>query len=235
MVGPDPREKELQTRRRTFNLTVVYPPTLVGEYQFRLSEWAPALAPLLTSPAHPLLQAHPAFAEGAPPPAFCPIYRIRAAADPFGCKMERADELQLPGNINSIVQQAGLVDQEVRAYRGVVAPLLTSMYVCFGCFISSPIYQTERGSQLLAMLLQEAKRREIHVEPRSLGIAKRGVCTFVQKAHSLQAAGAHLSVIVNNGERRSVSRCLSDEALCVLNWLYLSMLIFFLIFAQPTR
>jgi hypothetical protein len=113
VTGPDPREKELQVRRRTFNLTVVYPPTLVGEYQFRLAEWAPALAPLLTSPAHPLLQSLPAFAPGAPPPAFCPIYRIRAAVDPFGCATERDGELQLPGSFDTMVERAGQVDQEV--------------------------------------------------------------------------------------------------------------------------
>lgn len=53
---------------------------------------------------------------------------------------------------------------------------------------------------MLAMLLQEAKRRDLFVEPRSMGIAKRGVCTFVQKAHFLQKAGATLSIVVNNGE-----------------------------------
>lgn len=62
--------------------------------------------------------------------------------------------------------------------------------------------QVERGGQLLALLLQEAARRELHVEPRSLGMAKRGVCTFVQKAHALQAAGSQLTVVVNNGRSR---------------------------------
>ena len=50
------------------------------------------------------------------------------------------------------------------------------------------------------MLLQEAQRRELFVEPRSLGIAKRGVCTFVQKAQAMQSAGASLVLVVNNGE-----------------------------------
>ncbi len=53
---------------------------------------------------------------------------------------------------------------------------------------------------MLALLLQEAARREIFVEPRSLAIAKRGVCTFVNKATTLQNAGANLALIVNNGE-----------------------------------
>lgn len=49
------------------------------------------------------------------------------------------------------------------------------------------------------MLMQEAASREIFVEPRSLAIAKRGVCTFVQKAMKMQNAGANLALIVNNG------------------------------------
>jgi hypothetical protein len=53
---------------------------------------------------------------------------------------------------------------------------------------------------MLAMLLQEAGRRNIFVEPRSMGLAKRGVCTFVQKSLAMQAAGANLALIVNNGE-----------------------------------
>ena len=53
---------------------------------------------------------------------------------------------------------------------------------------------------MLAMLLQEAASRDIYVEPRSLAVAKRGVCTFVQKAMALQNGGANLALIVNNGE-----------------------------------
>jgi hypothetical protein len=71
----------------------------------------------------------------------------------------------------------------------LVCPLTASTY----------FHQAETGGQMLAMLLQEARSREIHVEPRSLGIVKRGVCTFVQKAHALQNAGANLAIVVNNG------------------------------------
>ena len=94
-------------------MTIVYPPTLVGEYQFLLSEWAPALAPLLSIPTHPLLREHPAFAQSAAP-AFCPVYRIRAANDAFGCAVEKDESMQLPWEVDRIVEHKGLVDEEVR-------------------------------------------------------------------------------------------------------------------------
>jgi hypothetical protein len=114
--GADPREKELQVRRRTFNMTIVYPPTHVGEYQFRLSEWAPALGPLLSAPSHPLLQGHPAFADPtlAPPPQFCPVYRIRSPADAFGCKVPSDESLQLPWEVDEMLEHKGVVEEEVR-------------------------------------------------------------------------------------------------------------------------
>ena len=116
----------MQLRKRVFNLTIVYPPTLVGEYQFRLSEWAPALSPLLTTPQHPLLLNNPlyqaaqaAFAAGsasgggAAPPQFCPIYRIKAAQDSFGCATLQ-NEFVLPQAVDEMVEHHGFVEPQVR-------------------------------------------------------------------------------------------------------------------------
>ena len=58
--------------------------------------------------------------------------------------------------------------------------------------------QVERESPMFAMLLQEAFTRKITIEPRSMAIVKRGVCTFVEKARSLRSGGAHLGVVVNS-------------------------------------
>ena len=114
--GPDPREKELKERRRTFNMTIVYPPSLVGEYQFRLSEWAPQLAPLLTVPTHPLLKDLPVFTSPDPRkvPQFCPIYRIRSAQDQFGCGMANEETLRLPWEIDQMVERKGVVEEQVK-------------------------------------------------------------------------------------------------------------------------
>jgi len=106
-------------------MTIVYPPTLVGEYQFLLSEWAPALAPQLTTPFHPLLRDHPAFAAGASPaPAFCPVYRIRAPNDAFGCAVADDESMQLPWEVDQIVEHKGLVEQDVRT----IPPSLPILY-----------------------------------------------------------------------------------------------------------
>lgn len=50
---------------------------------------------------------------------------------------------------------------------------------------------------MFSMLLQEAATRKITLEPRSLAIVKRGVCTFVEKARGMHGAGAHLGLVVN--------------------------------------
>jgi hypothetical protein len=51
---------------------------------------------------------------------------------------------------------------------------------------------------MFAMLLQEAFSRRISIEPRSLAVVKRGVCTFVEKARSLRTGGAQLGIVVNS-------------------------------------
>ncbi len=51
---------------------------------------------------------------------------------------------------------------------------------------------------MFAMLLQEAFTRKISIEPRSLAVVKRGVCTFVEKARSMRGGGAHLGIVVNS-------------------------------------
>ncbi len=96
-------------------MTIVYPPSLVGEYQFRLSEWAPKLAPLLTVPTHPLLKDLPVFASPDPRkvPQFCPIYRIRSAQDPFGCVMANQESLGLSWEIEQMLERKGVVEEQV--------------------------------------------------------------------------------------------------------------------------
>jgi len=63
--------------------------------------------------------------------------------------------------------------------------------------------QTEEASQLLTILVQKihhlSPSSHLLVEPRSLAIAKRGDCTFVQKARTVQAGSAQFGIVVNSG------------------------------------
>lgn len=70
-AGSDPKTQQQQVRQRSYNLTVLYPPTLVGEYAVKLAEWTP-LVPIDTS--------------GRPS---CTVYRLRgvAADGGFGCNV----------------------------------------------------------------------------------------------------------------------------------------------------
>jgi len=57
-------------------------------------------------------------------------------------------------------------------------------------------------SQLLTMIMQKVRSQRgagLVVEPRSLAIAKRGDCTFVQKARTVQSGSAQFGIVVNSG------------------------------------
>lgn len=49
----------------------------------------------------------------------------------------------------------------------------------------------------LSLLLQESFSKRVKVLPQAAGIAKRGICTFVEKARALAVGGAELGLIVN--------------------------------------
>jgi hypothetical protein len=59
------------------------------------------------------------------------------------------------------------------------------------------IRQVEKDSLFLTMTLQNAFMKKLLVEPRSMAIAKRGECTFVNKAKNFVEYGADAGMIVN--------------------------------------
>ncbi len=82
-------------------MTIFYPPTLVGEYTIRLADWAPGLdlADLKSKNV-------------------CPIYKLKASEDPFGCNV--------PGGIydfndavKSIIQGNGVADSQVTSVQTI--------------------------------------------------------------------------------------------------------------------
>eukprot|EP01038_Epipyxis_sp_PR26KG_P009372 gene9372-12628_t len=153
--GVDPAVQEQRLLSRKFNISIIYPPTLVTQFEARIAEWTPLL--LLNT----TLTGHVAGDD------FCPIFAIRAASDQFGCSLQQ-DEYMLPGLFHEMVENRGEVDDTL------------SMH-----------------SPMLSMMLQEADEQGVWLEPRSLAIAKRGLCTFVEKARNLKESGAHLGLVVN--------------------------------------
>ena len=118
MIGVDPQQVVQRLKSRTFNVSVIFPPTLVSEYQIRLAEWTPAID--LITPSHPFLtqQASKDVVD-----QFCPVYRLRAPEDPFGCETAApatvaSDQspqrpFDLSPAIHAMMEQRGFVDEEV--------------------------------------------------------------------------------------------------------------------------
>jgi hypothetical protein len=80
-------------RSRTFNMTVLYPPSMTGEYEVRLASWTPAID---------------MFHEDS-----CTLYEIRApVADQFGCTAD-AQSLAVAPHLTEIMNKKGEVSTDV--------------------------------------------------------------------------------------------------------------------------
>ena len=76
LIDPDPSIKEKdEAKKRTFNMTIIYPPTLTGEYEVLLADWTPAIN---------------IYHEES-----CPVYALRSSSDFFGCKGVDSDTYQV--------------------------------------------------------------------------------------------------------------------------------------------
>jgi hypothetical protein len=88
-------------------MSVVFPPTLVGEYTIRLSDWTPFLE--LNDKE------------------VCPIFKLTAVDDPFGCQISPSD-YQLP------FQYRGFQNGEITEVPEEVSLLLISFsFIFFLC------------------------------------------------------------------------------------------------------
>jgi hypothetical protein len=123
-VGPDPRDKETALMRRTMNVQVVYPPSLAGHFQIRLSDWGGSSSASLHTPLHPYLQSRSSDSDSDSDSEsrindnFCPLFRLKAPGDLFACKTGSLDdseeeEFQLPATFDEILTKNGSVDAEV--------------------------------------------------------------------------------------------------------------------------
>lgn len=133
---------------RTFNASVIYPPTVTGDFTGRLADWTPALD-LVNKDV-------------------CPIFYIRAPrGEQFGCDTS-TEEYSVPSYIEEIVSKNGEVSIDM-----------------------------EKASPMTVLMVKEAKKRNIVLKPKSLGLVKRGICTFPHKSRQFARGQADVGLIVN--------------------------------------
>lgn len=169
--GNDPQQQLLQQRRRSFNLTVLYPPHLAGEYPLRVAEWSPALSLL---------------AGNGNSEDKCPVYRLTAPQDLFACPT-----LDTQDQMNELFALSA-VEKQLMESRGFVDATTETQLV------QAAQSNNQAGAfRFLALLLQESFIRKAQIDVRSAVIAKRGVCTFVDKAILMSQQGAQLGLVVN--------------------------------------
>lgn len=169
--GTDPQTAQLNQRRRSFNLTVLYPPHLTGEYTMRLADWAP---PLLL--------------HGDTRTPACPVFRARAPDDLFACDFTGPGGMTQPPSDLFTWADAERALQETRGFVDGAAEAR---------LVADMVPARTSSFRFLALLLQESFVRKTAVDLRTAGIAKRGVCTFVDKARGMSQRGAQLSLVVN--------------------------------------
>lgn len=183
--GEDPILKEGLLLKRTFNMTILYPPTLLSSegdnMAFRTADWTPSFLTSLFTPQTEKIRHN---VETAKIRGFCPLYRMVGVNDPFGCNP----------TVDKDKKQTSKEANEDQAYALTAAE---EEIIKHNGFVSTEI---EAQSRYLALLLQEAFVRKIGIEVRPAAIMKRGSCTFVEKAKTLPTHGAALGLVVNTDE-----------------------------------
>ena len=101
----------------------------------------------------------------------CPIYFLQTATDVFGCQADASSLEALSTAANAITEAHGF-----------------------------PAPEVQEAFPMLSMLVQEAARRQVPLELRPLLLAKRGLCTFVEKANAATLSEAMLGVVVNTDD-----------------------------------
>jgi hypothetical protein len=105
-AGEDPNVVQQKVKSRSYNISIFYPPTLVGEYTLRLGEWSAPIS--LTSPISD------AMAKKLQNKAdFCPVYRIKSLDDPFGCRPPD-NVYALSAEQHEMMEMNGFVNAEVK-------------------------------------------------------------------------------------------------------------------------
>ena len=87
--GVDEQEVARDEQSRTFNLTVVYPPTVTSSFQVRVASWTPGIRSSLDDPQS------------------CPLYVLTTSRDLFGCESGGAGERSLDEGLRRLAEGRG--------------------------------------------------------------------------------------------------------------------------------
>lgn len=104
-------EQQLQQKKEslTYNLTILYPPSLLGTYEIRSADWTPAVSSIPSSNEE------------------CPLFVLRAPEDQFGCVVNDT-EYALSKNVTDIIGQRGYVPLELEMLSPMVALMIQEGY-----------------------------------------------------------------------------------------------------------
>jgi hypothetical protein len=128
----DPKEVEARIRARTYNMSVLYPPSLTTQFQMRVAEWTPqrSIASLLDEEQEEEVggdgggehtnnnnndgkdnsaAARRATGNGQ---QVCPLFVLRTPAEPFGCTVQE-NEFDSYAAMQDVINKQGIVDEEV--------------------------------------------------------------------------------------------------------------------------
>lgn len=208
-------------KRRSLNLTFVFPPTVVGTYEARTPEWTPEL--------------NPTFKADGDNSNTCPLFFAQSTADEFGCEVgEGGYEYALPWQVQLMIRQH--LKETGRDWRSWQGSGSGSSSSSSGASASASVSVSLEGSPdtndndggnhietdtdaereaefdensdyysrfaeifpMIAMTLQEASRTQISIDLHSLVMMKRGLCTFVTKSSKLFSNGAAVGLVINN-------------------------------------
>ena len=155
----DPKADVAKVASRTYNVTILHPPSLASSFQMRLADWSLSLSDMLLN------------ASQSPS---CPIAYMRSPDDLFGC-VYPYPEMALPQPVSDMNSQSYKPEELIQ-------------------------HPNSTTFTMLSMLYDESRRLNYPIQVLSLGIAKRGVCTFVEKATRFEKAGAAIGLVVNTND-----------------------------------
>ncbi len=183
-----PEDIARENIRRSVDMSVVYPPMLQQELKARLADWSVAfdnedyLRNYLGG-THNKGHLGQGFRKD-----MCQLYMLRAASDSFGCSVQ-PNEYLLPEKVLTILRRQGDLDQ-----------VLTNVDESLDKLSPQDKLELEKEFPMLLMLTREASIRGVQFALQPVAVAKRGICTFVQKAASFASNGAMLGLVVNTKE-----------------------------------